>query len=328
MGRSRQPRWGPGQPRHARPGPVLKCRGTGRQAGRVVAAGTAGLGVGGLPKAASGSFSGSGDTSALSSPGLGGFWESPGARCPLAAPRAALPCQASLSGLGAQSRLYGPWASAPSAPRLGPRSCPRLRETWPLQASDAPSPTRPLDPAPPFCGAPAPRCAGQGDALLKLVPQRGCFGYSPQSHLRRCGHGASAWRRGLPMATCVGAELGVTPRPAEPGPGLHAPPRPPLPRPPLRPGLRPAPRQPGTGAVASWPCAPAVHGHRGCRSAWAWPEPDASPGLQTWPATRPRPATSHTQPGRQEAARSRTGFVEFWRAVVAGTVWTWSKEHN
>lgn len=33
-------------------------------------------------------------------------------------------------------------------------------------------------------------------------------------------------------------------------------------------------------------------------------------------------------PSRQEAARSRSLFVNFWRVVVAGNIWMGPKEHN
>lgn len=49
------------------------------------------------------------------------------------------------------------------------------------------------------------------------------------------------------------------------------------------------------------------------------------PGLRTWPPP-PRHVCLSTR--RQEAARLALSFCEFWRAVVAGNIWTWSKEHN
>lgn len=51
------------------------------------------------------------------------------------------------------------------------------------------------------------------------------------------------------------------------------------------------------------------------------------PGLQTWPATPALPRCL-LHPSSQEAASSRSLFVNFWRVVGEGNIWQRSKEHN
>lgn len=52
------------------------------------------------------------------------------------------------------------------------------------------------------------------------------------------------------------------------------------------------------------------------------------------PPTRPADVAAptlprrHFHPSRQEAVRTRSLFVNFWRVVVAGNIWIGPKEHN
>lgn len=223
-----------------------------------MAAWTPGLG-GGLLKAASGSFSGSGDTSALPSLGFGGVWESLGG---LAPPR--------LGRTWPPSSLRCPFSQEASGPRplCSAHTClqvSRSRRGSP-EAGAAERPLQLTPPAPP--PSPWTRSLCVETWLL-------------HGHMRASGAGSHAQASRAP--SLVRTLCPVLSRP----------------RPPLRPQLGPAPQQPGTGAVASWPCPPGVHGRRGWQSAWVWLEPDASPGLQTWPAMRGLPRPTSTPAGRK-----------------------------
>ena len=56
--------------------------------------------------------------------------------------------------------------------------------------------------------------------------------------------------------------------------------------------------------------------------------------MATPPPARPVDVAAPTlprryfHPSRQEAAHSRSLFVNFWRVVVAGNIWRGPKEHN